>query len=162
MRINANAKSVTESLGLYIKNHVQYADQLIQDLTNKLCLQDFSSTLIDYDRQLLKSITQISLTYCIATNNLNRYPDYLNREIELEKTIINLAIDNLRFNQRIPLAQVMNSYISNLKDMLANGQTIEKLKIIFHLFRLSFSVDYFYQITNDVHNKHLEVINNAH
>lgn len=152
-------KIISESLGLYIQNHVEYADQLIQALSNKLSNQDFNNALIDYDKQLLKLIIQISLTYCIATNKFYRYPSYLNKDIQFDSMIISLVAEELKFNQRSSLATVMNQYVQQVQDMLANGQSTTKIQILFNLFRVNFSANYFYQIINEVHDSHLEVIN---
>lgn len=152
-------KIIAESLSLYIQNHVEYADQLIQALSTKLSNQDSNNALIDYDKQLLKLIIQISLTYCIATNKFYRYPSYLNKDIQFDNMIISLATEELKFNQRSSLATVMNHYVQQVQDMLTNGQSTTKIQILFNLFRVNFSANCFYQIISEVHDSHLEVIN---
>lgn len=160
MRIASTYKQIADSLDLYVKNHSDQAESIIQELANNLCSKDIDNTLIDYDIQLLKNTIEISLIYCIATYSLNHYPTFIGKPTTLSLIVIDLVTKKLVFNQRNPLATYMNKTIENTQNMLANGQTTSKITTLIHVFVMSFITNYFYEIVSTIHDNKLKEINN--
>lgn len=161
MRISLSTKSIAESLELYIQTHSEYGKQLTHSLASGMIASELKNTLVEYDRQFLRSLVQISVTYYIAIGKLNRYPSYLTKAEKMEELIISLVNEDLKFNQRLALATTVNGCITGIQTMLQNGQSVQKIGILLKLFRDSFSVTRFYETVITVHDNHLEAINNA-
>ncbi|MDD3266556.1 MAG: hypothetical protein PHC75_05175 [Burkholderiales bacterium] len=145
-KIPKSKKDIADSLDLYIKNHNDKSQQLITQLSEDLCNTTIKHSLIDYDRSLLINIIKISLTYCIATYKLNRYPKFINATTGLNLIIASLINGLLKFNQRNSLSSYMNTLLNEIQYLLQNGQTYEKIETITHIFKIEFDIVYFYEL----------------